>query len=137
MELASLKEGFRKANPGQMEESTSGKMMSRLTGVFQKKRDLNEAELAQMKGADFHTLLYERLRAQEAVADETLRALAKTRGEAALAVLKSADAPADRASLLEPEKADADGAEVKLKMDLKPVARQAGAVTPAAVPATQ
>ena len=33
-ELAALKEGFRSANPGQLEESVGDKVMSRLTGLI-------------------------------------------------------------------------------------------------------
>jgi hypothetical protein len=43
-ELAALKEGFRNANPGQLEEGLTGKMMSRLTGLLRETRSLSEAE---------------------------------------------------------------------------------------------
>ncbi len=134
-ELAALKEGFRKANPGQMEEGGAGKMMSRLTGVFREKRTLTDTEVAQMKNADFHALLYERLRAKEAVPEEKLQALARTRGDGALALLKAADAPAERVSLLDPVKVETSGSDVPLKMELKAAARTGAAPATPPVPA--
>jgi hypothetical protein len=122
-ELATLKEGFRKANPGQLVESTAGKMMSRLSGVFREKRTLDESEVTQMQGADFYAILFQRLRDKETIANERLQALAKARGEGALGLLKTANAPMERVDLLEPEKVDADGTDVPLKMDLKATAK--------------
>jgi hypothetical protein len=45
-DLAALKEGFRQANPGQLEESTAGKMMSRLGSLVREKKTLSEAEVS-------------------------------------------------------------------------------------------
>lgn len=118
-ELAALREGFRQANPDRAAEAGKDKMMSRLAGLFREKRTLSESELGQLKDADLHTVLYERLRAKETVTDERLRALAMARGAAALAILKAAAAPAERVSLLDVERVEVDGAEVPLKMDLK------------------
>ena len=117
--LAALKEGFRKANPGQLEESGTGKMLSRLTNVFRGKQELPENEVAQLKGADFHAMLYQRLRSKEAVADERLQTLARARGEAALTELKGANAPEERITLLAPEKIETSGNEVALGMEAK------------------
>jgi len=121
-ELATLKDGFRNANPGQLPESTTGKMMSRLTGVFQKKRDLGETETAQLKGGDFHGLLYQRLAAAEVINDETLLALANARSAVAMAILSAAGAPAERTLTGTPGKMPGDGNEIALKLDLKPAA---------------
>ncbi len=131
-ELAALKEGFRKANPGQLEEGAAGKMLSRLTGLFREKRTLSENEVAQLKGADFYGVLFERLRQREPVADEKLQALATSRGENTEAALKEAGAPMDRVSLAAPEKVEATGRDVPVKLVLAP----AGKATPAAPPAT-
>lgn len=128
-ELAALKEGFRRANPGELPESTTGKMMSRLSGMFREKRALSEQEVAALKGTDFHGELYERLRAREAVGDDRLLALAKARGEALAAALKAAGAPMARISLQAPEKAEASGREIAVKLEL-------GAAAPAAAPAS-
>jgi hypothetical protein len=121
-ELASLKDGYRNANPGQMEEGAAGKMMSRLTGVFQKKRALDPTELAQLKGADFHGLLYQRLRAADAVGEEVLRALATARAADAMTVLTAAGAPAARVLGAPAEAFTGDGNEIALKLELKPAA---------------
>ncbi|MBI4998088.1 MAG: DUF748 domain-containing protein [Rhodocyclales bacterium] len=118
-ELAALREGFRLANPDRASEIGKDRMTARLAGLFRDKRTLSEGELAQLKDADLHKVLYARLSAQEAVTDERLRALAKSRGEAALAVLNAAAAPAGRVTLLDSERIEVEGAEVPLKMDAK------------------
>lgn len=116
-ELAALKEGFRRANPGQLEESVAGRMMSRLTGLMREKRSLSETEVAQLKGADFHAVLFEALRAKERVGDDVLQALAVRRGEYALANLKAAGAPEARIRQGAAEKAEAVGREALLKLE--------------------
>ena len=128
-ELAALKEGFRKANPGQLEESGTGKLLSRMTTVFSDKHDLTEGEVAKLKGADFHAVLYQRLRDKEVVTVEQLQALAKARGEATMAEFKAANAPEDSVSLLAPQKIDATGNDVPLKMDVMTAAKPAEAST--------
>lgn len=118
-DLAALKEGFRRANPGQLEEGLTGKMMSRLSGLLREKKTLSEAEVDQLKGADFHALLYERLRAAETIADDLLQALAQKRGEHALATLKEAGVATERLRLLPLERAAsiADGIPLKLVLE--------------------
>lgn len=117
-ELAALKQGFRAANPGQLEESTAGRMMSRLSGIFSPPRELGTAEVDALKGADFHGVLYLKLRAKEVIADERLLQLARARGEAAMAVLKTSNAPAERLRLDAPERVDGESNEVPLKLEL-------------------
>ena len=117
-ELAALKEGFRQANPGQMKEGIAGKMVSGLTGLFRKQRSLSADEVAQLKGADFYTVLFGHLKERETVADDQLQALARARGENAVAVLEKAGAPADRLVLAAPEKVEAKGRDVPLKLAL-------------------
>jgi uncharacterized protein involved in outer membrane biogenesis len=139
-ELAALKDGFRKANPGQLPESTAGKLLSGLSGMFREKRTLNEDEVAKLKGADFYGVLFDRLRAREAITDDRLKALASERGDFVLATLKAAGAPTDRISVLAPEKVDVEGDSVPLKMDLKAAGGTATAAAPPAaaeVPATK
>lgn len=131
-ELAVLKQGFRQANPGQLEESPTGKVMSRLSGLFKEKRALSGQEVTQLKGADFHAVLFERLRNEVVVGDEHLLALAKFRGEAAVKVLKTAGAPEERLALLAAEKMESGGREVPVKLVLTSAAKTA---TPAAAAA--
>jgi hypothetical protein len=123
-DLAAMKEGFRNANPGQMEESTAGKVMSRLSGLLREKKTLNESEVAQLKGADFYGVLFERLRAKENIPDERLQDLAQKRGEGVAEILKSAGVAPERVQLLAPEKGKTEGGqpthEVALRMSLEP-----------------
>jgi hypothetical protein len=122
-ELAGFKQGFRSANPGQLEEGVAGKMMSRLSGLVRPPRALNETELGALKGADFHGVLYQRLREKEVVPDERLQQLAQARGEATLAVLKEAKAPVERVSVGAFEKVAGEDREVALKLELGKAAR--------------
>lgn len=128
-DLAALKEGFRQANPGQLEESTAGKMMSRLSGLFREKRTLNEQEVNQLKGGDFYAILFDRLRNKVEVSDERLLALAKARGEATATALQAAGAPTERLTLLAAEKVETAGHDVPVKLELVTAARN---VAPAA-----
>jgi hypothetical protein len=122
-ELAALKDGFRKANPGQLPESTAGKMMSRLTGLLRSPRELGENEVAQLKGVDFYAVLLERARAKEPMSDERLAALAQTRGINAAEALKGAGAPLPRLTLGAPEKVEASAGGVPLKLDIGTAAK--------------
>ena len=119
-ELAALKEGFRGANPGQLEESMTGKVLSRMTGLLREKKTPSESEVAQLKGADFYSVLFEHLRAKEVVADTRLQALAQSRGEGVVEILKSAGAATERVQLLAPEKGDSSNGEIPLRMSLEP-----------------
>ncbi len=117
-ELAALKEGYRNANPGQLEESLTGRMMSRLSGLMREKRSLSEAEVGQLKGADFHAVLFDRLRAKEAVKDDALQALAVRRADYALETLKAAGAPEARIRQGTAEKSEPEQRDVLLKLEL-------------------
>jgi hypothetical protein len=117
-ELAALKEGFRDANSGQLEESLTGRMMSRLSGLMREKRSLSEAEVGQLKGAEFHVVLFERLRTKEAVKDNTLQALAVRRADYALETLKAAGAPEARIRQGAAEKSEPEHSDVLLKLEL-------------------
>lgn len=118
-DLAALKEGFRRANPGQLEESMTGKMISRLSGLLREKKTLGEGEVARLKGADFHAVLFERLRAGEPVGDDRLEALATQRAENAQAILKSAGLAAERIALLPAQAVAAPGADIPLQLSLE------------------
>lgn len=117
-ELAALKDGFRQANPGQLEQNAAGRMMSHLSGLMREKRRLEAPEVDQLKGADFHVVLFEKLRAQEKIGDDALQALAVQRGEQALAALTAAGAPEGHYRTAAAEKIEAEGREVVLKLSL-------------------
>lgn len=118
-DLAALKEGFRRANPGQLEEGVAGKMMSRLSGLLREKKTLSENEVEQLKGGDFHALLFERLRGKEGVGDEPLRELGKARAEYAFQTLKAAGAAVERMQQAAPEPGDSVAGGVPLKLALE------------------
>lgn len=117
-ELAALKEGFRRANPGQLEESVAGRAIAGLKGLFREKRTLSDQEVSALKGTDFYTVLFERLRNAIEIDEKKLLALAAMRGEATAAALKEAGAPADRVALLSAEKVAAKGLDVPVKLVL-------------------
>ena len=122
-ELAAIKEGFRQANPGQLEQSTGLKVLSRLSGLMREKQALNQQEVAQMKGGDYYAILFDRLRNKVVVDDERLLLLAKARGEAIAMVLKTAGAPGERLAVLPAEKVASDGRNVPAKLLLGPAAK--------------
>ncbi|MGA8147620.1 MAG: DUF748 domain-containing protein [Gallionellaceae bacterium] len=117
-ELAALKQGFREANPGQLEESTAGKLISRLSGLFREKRKLSEQEVTRLKGTDFYTVLFERLRDRVVVDNERLLALASARGEATATALKAAGVPPERLAVLPAEKVETEGKDIPVKLVL-------------------
>ena len=118
-ELAALKEGFRNANPGQLEEGVGDKVMSRLSGLMREKKTLTEGEVAQLKGADFYAVLFERLREKEKVGDDILLALAQARGTGAADILKANGVAPERLQLLPPQKGESAGDGVPLKLSLE------------------
>jgi len=118
-EWTALNAKWRQANPDKKAETGAGKMMSRLSGLLKKKEEpLSADDLAQLKDADLHALLYQRLLEKETVTDATLRALAQRRGDAVLQGLTAAGAPAERISLSEAHAVEASGREVQAKLDL-------------------
>jgi uncharacterized protein involved in outer membrane biogenesis len=120
--LAAMREGFGKANPGKLETGTSGRMMAIFTGIIGSKKDLSADEVAGLKGADFHAVLYRKLVAAEVVTDAALQQLAQARGTLILNELQKAQAPMDRIKLDAVAKAEADGKDVPLKVDMAPIA---------------
>jgi uncharacterized protein involved in outer membrane biogenesis len=121
--LAGLKEGYRKANPGQLPETTGGQVMSVLTGLIGTKPSLSDQDIDAMKGADFHAMLYQKLRDAEEMPDVRLQALAQARGEGIMKELSDANAPLDRVTLQSAEKVDATDNGIPLKMDMASAAR--------------
>lgn len=117
-ELAAVRQGFRRANPGQLEEGAAGKVISGLAGLFREKRTLTEQEVASLKGVDFYAVLFERLRNKVVVDDRQLLALASARADATAAALKEAGAPAERVEVLAAEKTEAVGRDVPVRLVL-------------------
>ncbi len=117
-EWLSLNAKWRQANPDKKPESGAGKMVSRLKGLFKKEEPLSADDLAQLKDADLHAMLYQRLLDKENVSDERLKKLAQSRGESALKGLTAAGAPVDRVTLGEAQAVEASGREVQAKLEL-------------------
>jgi hypothetical protein len=108
--------------------------MSIFTGLIGSKKDLSTTEVAGLKGTDFHVILYKKLVAAEVVTDAALQQLAEARGKLILSGLQKAQAPMDRIKLDAVAKADADGKDVPVKVDMAPITPppdQAGALQPA------
>jgi uncharacterized protein involved in outer membrane biogenesis len=127
--LAALKNAFRQANPGQQEENSAGKIMSRLSALLQEKRPPDDQEVAQMKGADFYAVLFERLRDKVNVDDARLLALAAARADYAVAALKTEGAPAERIAVDSSERVKTEGQDIPVKLVLGAVAKSAAAVS--------
>ena len=116
--VTALKEAFRKTNPGALPESTSGRVMSAIIGIFSAKPVISEAEIVKMKGGNFYGVLYQKLRDGEVVTDAALQALADARGKEIMMLLANAKAPLERISIQSPEKIEALDKTVPLKMDM-------------------
>ncbi|HQT26611.1 MAG TPA: DUF748 domain-containing protein, partial [Burkholderiales bacterium] len=117
-ELSAIREGFRKANPGKMKEGTVERIESRLSGLFRKKRTLSEEEVAKLKGADFYTVLYQRLRAAETVSDSELQKLGDARGDLIASGLKASGVPSSRLKIESAVKVQSKGEDVPAKLEL-------------------
>ena len=117
-ELASLRAGYRQANPGQQDEGLAGRMLSRLSGAFRTVRPLDPADVAKLQGTDFHAVLFDRLREQEPVADDVLVALARQRAQSVMAVLEGAGVVASRLGQDDPAQVDVSAAPVPLGLSL-------------------
>lgn len=117
-EWTALSAKWRQANPEVKQEGGAGKMLSRLKGLFKTEQPLSADEAAQLKGANLHEMLYQRLLEKETVSDEALRNLARRRGEAVVQGLAAAGAPSARIRLGELVTADTTGREVQVKLEL-------------------
>ena len=95
-ELAALQDGYRLANPGKLELSAAKMAMGKLTSLFREKKTLSESEIVKLKGTDFYSVLFERMRTDLAIEEKVLLQLADHRGHATMDALTRAGVPADR-----------------------------------------
>jgi len=95
-ELASLKTGFRKANPGQLEQGVAGKALGQITNLFKETRELSDAEVNALKGKNFYAVLAQKLQDSEEVSAAQLQALATERQQLVSTGLTAAGVPAER-----------------------------------------
>ena len=103
-------------------------MVSHIASLVREQRTLSDDEVARLKGADFHAVLFNRLRDTEAVGEPRLLELAKSRGEAIVSGLRSAGVAAERIVLGEPEKLEGDitGLDIPVKLIAKTVRKGTG-----------
>jgi hypothetical protein len=106
------------ANPDKKQESAAGKMVSRLKNLFKPEEPLSAEDLGQLKGADLHALLYQRLLDKEAVDNAVLVKLAQSRGQAVVDALVALGTPADRVKSGIATKFEGEGREVPAKLEL-------------------
>jgi hypothetical protein len=95
-ELASLKTGFRKANPGQLEQGVAGKALGQIANLFKDTRELNDTEVNALKGKNFYSVLAQKLQDSEEVSTAQLQALATQRQQLVSTGLTAAGVPAER-----------------------------------------
>ncbi|MCW5657585.1 MAG: DUF748 domain-containing protein [Burkholderiaceae bacterium] len=81
--LQQIQAKFAQANPAPPPTDAAGRLVSRLSNLFKgTPPPLSAEEAAQLKGADLHAHLLERLHAAEPVTDDQLRALGASRAQA-------------------------------------------------------
>ena len=117
-ELSAMQDGYRLANPGKLELSATKIAMGKLTGLFREKRKLSESEIAKLKGTDFYSVLFERLRAGLPIEDKTLIQLADNRGHATMDALVNAGAPTARIQMQTSAKITTDAKNIPVKLTL-------------------
>lgn len=117
-ELNALRDGYRLANPGKLEVSATKMAMGKLSGLFREKKTLSESEVAKLKGTDFYTVLFERMRSKVEIEEKTLTELADNRGRATMDALTNAGAPAARIQLQKSAKIASDEKYVPVKLTL-------------------
>ncbi|WP_370261144.1 DUF748 domain-containing protein [Limnobacter sp.] len=107
-ELASLKAGYRKANPGQLEQSAAGAALGQITSLFKDTRELSDTEVAALKGKDFYAVLAQKLQDAQDVPTQALLALAQTRQQQLGKTLTEAGVASERIQLGEPKQVQAN-----------------------------
>jgi hypothetical protein len=106
-ELASLKTGFRKANPGQLEQGVAGKALGQITNLFKDTRELSDSEVNALKGKNFYAVLAQKLQDSEEVSAAQLQALATQRQQVVSTGLTAAGVPAERVKTDAPKETEA------------------------------
>ena len=107
-ELASLKTGFRTANPGQLEQGMAGKALGQITSLFKETRELSNSEVNALKDKNFHAVLAQKLQDSEQVTPAQLQALATQRQQLITNSLAAAGVPAERVKTATPKEIKAN-----------------------------
>jgi len=106
-ELTSLKNGFRKANPGELEQGVAGKALGQITSLFKETRELGDAEVNALKGKNFYAVLAQKLQDSEEVTPTQLQALATQRQNLISKSLAESGVPAERLKVDSPKETKA------------------------------
>ena len=117
--LMSLKHKHAQANPAPQPIDPAGKLLSRLSGMIEKKTESSTSEEAsRMKNADLYSLIYQALLDGETVTDDEMVALANSRGKAIEQALQADGVPAEKLVAQPVEKVTGEGREVAVNMGL-------------------
>jgi outer membrane protein OmpA-like peptidoglycan-associated protein len=131
--LQSIQATFAQANPAPPPADAGGQLVSRLGSLFKSTPPpLSAEESAQLKGADLHARLLERLHGAQTISDEQLRALGASRAQAISRELVADGVASDRIQLEAPS---ASGSTATISLGAMPKAEPpSGATATAAAP---
>jgi hypothetical protein len=132
--LQSMQAKFAQANPAPPPPDATGRLVSRVAGVFKgTPPPLSAEESAQLKGADLHARLLERLHGAQTVTDGQLHALGASRAQAISRELVADGVAFDRIQLEAPS-ASGSNATISLGAMPKAVEPPTGPTATAAAP---
>jgi len=131
--LQSMQAKFAQANPAPPPADAPGRLVSRVASAFKgTPPPLSAEESAQLKGADLHARLLERLHGAQTITDEQLRALGASRAQAISRELVADGVASDRIQLEAPS---ASGSSATISLGAMPKSEPpAGATATAAAP---
>jgi hypothetical protein len=105
--LQQMQARHQQANPAPPPADAAGRVAARLGNLFKATPPpLSAEEASQLKGADLHARLLERLRDAETVSNEQLRALGASRAQSISRELIADGVASDRIEMAEPNAAD-------------------------------
>ena len=107
-ELASLKTGFRQANPDKLEQGLASQAFGQIANLFKETRELSAKEVESLKGQRFHEVLAQKLQDSEQVSTEVLEQLGAQRGQTIYTSLTQAGVDASRIQLDPPKETKAE-----------------------------
>lgn len=114
--LARLQAGFRQANPGQLPESLSSRLLASLQPAVE---PLSDAEIAELKGRNFYAVMQQALRDHQKIDRQRLQTLARQRAEQARQQLVTEGIAAERLNLGKEEILTDMAAEIPLQIELQ------------------
>lgn len=107
-ELASLKTGFRQANPDKLEQGIASQALGQIANLFKETRELSAQEVESLKGKRFHEVLAQKLQDSEQISAEVLELLGTQRGQTIYTSLTQAGIDASRIQLEPPKETKAE-----------------------------